>query len=222
MTPRCISSSVAPGFSTPKRVAGGVPSGWPVHSSQGRAGSRRARARAYMASAPVTSTTSCSPRLIPRQASCIRAWGLFPPMDETMSSAGSSPSAKPRRAATSRAGLGTCQPSGATTLMLSALPMSAAARRGRPARRGAVAVLRRGAERRRHERQRLGPGRGVEPGVGRRGHLAHADHHGRSGVERHGPGSVPVHAPGALRCAVRLHPPCVAPSARITPGSVSR
>ena len=76
--------------------------------------------------------------------------------------------------------------------------------RGRAALRGAVAVLGGGAQRRRHERQRLGPGRGVEPGVGRRGNLAHADHHGGSRVERHGPRSVPVHAPGALRCAVRL------------------
>ena len=46
--------------------------------------------------------------------------GLLPPMDETISSAGSSPAAKPSRAATSRAGLGVGQPSDATTRMLSA------------------------------------------------------------------------------------------------------
>ena len=48
------------------------------------------------------------------------ASGLLPPMEETMSSAGSSPSSKPRRAATANAGLAVDQPSDATTRMLSA------------------------------------------------------------------------------------------------------
>ena len=55
----------------------------------------------------------------------MRACGLLPPMDETISSAGSSPSAKPRRAATRRAGSGVDQPSEATTRMLSARPIRA-------------------------------------------------------------------------------------------------
>ena len=113
-----------------------------------------------------------------------------------MSSAGSSPSAKPRRAATSRAGSGVGQPSDATTRMLSARPIRARPAGAAPPGADAVAVLRRRQQGRRHEFQRLGPGRGVEPGVGRRGNLAHTDHHGSSGVQRHGPSSVPVDAPG--------------------------
>ena len=107
-----------------------------AHSSQGRAGSRRARARAYIASAPVTSTTSRSPRLMARQASCMRAWGLLPPMDETMSSAGSSPSAKPRRAATRRAGFGTVPAQRRHDPDAVGAPDEGAPGRGRPARPG--------------------------------------------------------------------------------------
>ncbi len=83
-------------------------------------------------------------------------------------------------------------------------PEQGAPGRGRPARRGAVAVLCRRQQGRRHERQRLGPGSGVEPGVGRRRHLAHADHHGGSGVQRHGRRSVPADAPGPPRAAGTL------------------
>ena len=55
----------------------------------------------------------------------MRACGLLPPMAESMSCAGSSPSAKPRRRATSCAGLTERQPSGTTTRMLSARPIKA-------------------------------------------------------------------------------------------------
>ena len=134
----------------------GVSAGCSAQSSRLRVSPRRDRARVYMASAPVTSTTSSVPLLMARQASCMRACGVLPPTAESMSSAGSSPSAKPRRAATWRAGLTACHPRGTTTRMLSARASRAVSGRSRPAGRDPVAILRGRPQGPGHELDRFG------------------------------------------------------------------
>ncbi len=121
MTPREISRSVAPARSVPNTEGRGVPSaGWLDQFTAGFDGSRRAAARVYIASAPVTRTTSRSPREMARQASWSKAWGALPPMAVRTSSGGMESASKPSLAATRRAGLTERHASGTTTRMLSA------------------------------------------------------------------------------------------------------
>ena len=124
----------------------GVSAGWlgPVEPAR-LAGRGASSARVYMASAPVTSTTSSSPRPMARQASCIKACGVLPPTAESIELAPARrPAAKPRRAATWSAGLTECQPSGTTTRRLSArasreFPAGAAPPAGTPSQSSAAA-----------------------------------------------------------------------------------
>ena len=134
----------------------------------------------------------------------MRACGALPPMADSISSAGSSPSVNPRRDATSRAGLAARHPSGTTTRMLSArrtsvLPDGAAPPAGDPSQSSAAA---------RRARTISSSGSGLSAGsspasggvtawptpttTGVRGSRA---------MER---GSVPAHAQGAPRCTGRL------------------
>ena len=153
-----------------------------------------------MASAPVTSTTSSSPRLMARQASCMRACGALPPMAESISCAGSAPASKPRREATSSAGFDRA-PSERRHDPDAVRPPDAARRPAGAAPPGAAPSQSSAAARSARTMSSSGSGRsaGSSPASGGVDDLADADHDGGARVDGHGPRSVPVDAPGAPR-----------------------
>ena len=85
-----------PGRGSPITRAHGTPSS--TGHSRCTRGSRRARQRACIDSAPPMTTTSHAPAAISAAISFTRSWGLFPPTVLTIVRRGSTPSSADTRA----------------------------------------------------------------------------------------------------------------------------